>query len=240
MVEFPRTSRLAVLLTVVVLLAGCSGLPVVDQQTPTPQPTIAEFSYPAGWSQAGITDLSVALKTHDETVKNVSRESRLIITGEDWNRTVVRTIDTEAGTGSIRFVDTQFNNDIHVYYSSEGVFEYNWTTGELSRMPDENWTAANVATVEGLERPLRNLELNATDTVSVAGTTGIRYTVTGIQNPDSVPSNTATGHVTVAKEGFIAAYNVTRGNEEFTRQTHYNLSALGNATVTRPTWMPDG
>lgn len=238
--ELRRASRSTVFLTVVVLLAGCSGLAVVDQQTATPQPTVAEFSYPSGWSQAGITDLSVALETHDETVENVSRESRLVVTDGDSNRTVVRTIDTETGTGSIRFVDTQFNTDIHVYYSAKGVFEYDRTTGELRRMPDANWTAADVATMAGLERPLRQLELNATDTVSVEGTTAVRYTVTGIQNPDSVPSNTATGHVIVAREGFIAAYNVTRGNEEFTRQTRYDLSALGNATVTRPTWMPDG
>ncbi|MFD1588441.1 hypothetical protein ACFR9U_15770 [Halorientalis brevis] len=212
----------------------------MGQQTATQQPTVAEFSYPAGWSQAGITDFSAALETHDETVANVSRESRLVITDEDANRTVVRTLDTEAGTGSLRFVDTRFNNDVHAYYSAAGVFEYDRTTGELRRSPDENWTAADVATVAGLERPLRNLELTATDTVSVEGTTAVRYTVTGIQHPDSVPSNTATGHVTVAREGFIAAYNVTRGNEEFTRQTRYDLSALGTATVTRPTWMPDG
>jgi hypothetical protein len=239
MVDLPRASRPAVFLTVAVLVAGCSGLPVVDQQTATPQPTVTEFSYPAGWSQAGMTDFSVALETHDETVENVSRESRLVVTDEDSNRTVVRTLDTGAGTGSVRFVDTQLHNDIHAYYSAEGVFEYDRTTGELRRMPDENWAAADVATVAGLERPLRNLELNATDTVSVEGTTAVRYTVTGIRNPDSVPSNTATGYVTVAREGFIAAYNVTRGNEEFTRQTRYDLSAFGTATVTRPPWMPD-
>lgn len=240
MVELTRTSRSAVFLSVFVLLTGCSGLAAVDQQTATPQPTVAEFSYPAGWSQAGIIDLSVAMETHDETVENVSRKSRLVITDEDSNRTVVRTIDTETGTASIRFVDKQFNSDIHVYYCAEGVFEYDLTSGELRRMPDANWTAADVATMAGLERPLRHLELNATDTVSVEGTTAVRYTVTGIENPDSVPSNTATGHVIIAREGFIAAYNVTRGNKDFTRQTRYDLSDLGNATVTQPTWLADG
>ncbi|WP_340100178.1 hypothetical protein [Salinibaculum salinum] len=43
----------------------------------------------------------------------------------------------------------------------------------------------------------------------------------------------------IAEEGFIAEYDVTRGNDEFTRQTRYNLSELETATVTRPTWMLD-
>ena len=239
MVDPPRGSLRVLLLAVLVLLAGCSGLPATDQQTPTPQPTVENFSYPSGWSQEEITDLTVALRTNDETVENVSRTSRLVITDEDSNRTVVRTVDTDAGTGSIRFIATQFDADMHAYYSDEGVFEYDRTTGELSRMPEENWTTADVATVAGLKRPLRNLEVNATETVSVEGTTAVRYTVTGIEDPDSVPSNTATGHVTVAEDGFIAEYNITRGNDKFTRQTRYDLSAFGNATVTRPAWMPD-
>lgn len=239
MIDRPRGSLHAVLLTIAILLAGCSGLPASDRQTPTPQPAVENFSYPSGWSQEGITDRTVALRTHDETVENVSRTSRLVITDESSNRTVVRTVDTDAGTGSLRFIDTALGIDIHAYYSAEGVFEYDRTTGELSRMPDENWTTADVATMPGLERPLRNLEMNATETVTVEGTTAVRYTVTGIRNPDSVPSNTATGHVTVSQDGFIAEYDVTRGNDEFTRQTRYDLSAFGNATVTRPQWMPD-
>lgn len=239
MVDRPPGSLRAVLLAVILLLAGCSGLSVTEQETPTTQPAVENFSYPSGWSQKGMTDLTVALRTHDESVANVSRTSRLVITDEDSNRTVVRTVDTNAGTGSIRFIDTQLDTDIHAYYSAAGVFEYDTTTGELSRMPDENWTVADVATMAGLERPLRNLEVNATETVTVEGETAVRYTVTGIRNPDSVPSNTATGYVTVAEAGFIAEYNITRGNDGFTRQTRYDLSAVGNATVTRPAWMPN-
>jgi len=229
----------AALVAGVVLLAGCSGLPLADQQTPTAQPTVENFSYPSGWSQTGITDLTVALGTHDKAMENVSRKSRLVVTDEDSNRTVVRTVDTDARTGSIRFIDTQFDDDVHTYYSAAGVFEYDRTTEELHRMPDENWTVAEIATTAGLERPLRHLEVNATEVVTVEGTTAVRYTVIGIRNPDSVPANTATGHVTVAEEGFIAEYSITRGNDGFTRQTRYDLSALGNATVRRPAWMPE-
>jgi hypothetical protein len=239
MVALPRRTLQTVFLAGIILLAGCAGLAGTDQQTPTPNATVESFSYPSGWSESGITDLSVAMRTHDETVANVSRTNRLVRIDDDSNRTVVRTVDIDAGTGSLRFVDTQFGNDIHAYYSDAGVFEYDKKTEELRRMPDENWTTADVATAAGLERPLRSLDVTATTTVIVEGTTAVRYTVTGISNPDSVPSNTATGYITVAQEGFIAEYNVTRGNDDFTRQTRFDLSAVGNATVTRPAWLPD-
>ncbi|WP_411799267.1 hypothetical protein [Halonotius sp. F2-221B] len=49
----------------------------------------------------------------------------------------MRTLDTDAGTASVRFSDTLFGNDIHAYYNAAGVFEYDRTTGELNRSPDE-------------------------------------------------------------------------------------------------------
>ncbi|WP_423999194.1 hypothetical protein ACOZ4I_10330 [Haloarcula salina] len=234
-----REALPALLLAVVVLSAGCSGLPATDRQTSTPKPTVENASYPSGWSQEGISDVSVALQTHRATVNGTSRKSRMSVTADDRNRTVVRTVDPDAGTASVQLIDTEFDTDVHVYYSAEGVFEYDRTTDELTRKPDQNWTAVRVASHEGVRRPLSNLELNATEVVIVEGTTGVRYTVTGIRTPDSVPANTASGHVIVAEDGFIAEYDITRSNDEFTRQTRYDVSAFGNATVARPAWMPE-
>ncbi|QUO48759.1 MULTISPECIES: DUF7537 family lipoprotein [Halorubrum] len=239
MVDPLRDALPAVTLVVVVLLAGCSGLPATDRQEPTPEPTVESFSYPSGWSQDGIADLSVALETHDATVSDTSRRSRLRITDEDSNRTIVRTVDADAGTVSVRWVDTEFGGDIHAYYSAEGVFEYDRTTGEIHRNPDENWTQARVGSHEGVRRPLSELDVNATETVTVEGETAVRYNVTGIEDPVSVPADSATGHVVVTEKGYIAEYDVTRGNDGFTRQTRYEVSEFGTATATRPEWMPD-
>jgi hypothetical protein len=145
----------------------------------------------------------------------------------------------DAGTGSIRFIDTELSSDFYTYYSAEGVFRYDKTTDDLRRMPDENWTTADVATAAGLRRDLLNLELNATETVTTHGTTAIRYSVVGLEDPDSEPSNTASGQITVTEDGYIAEYNITRGTEGSTRRTMYELSAFGNATVPRPAWVPD-
>ena len=228
-----------VLLAVLLTVAGCAGSPATEQQSPAPEVTVENVSYPTGWSQEGITDIGAAIQTHKTTVRNTSRTSRLTTIDDDSNRTVVRTLDTDAGTASIRWTDTLFESDVHSYYTPAGVFEYDRTTGELSQNPDQDWNPNRVTSHEGLQQPLVALEMNATRTVTVEETTAVSYTVTGFKDPDSIPYDTASGHVTVAEEGFIAEYNITRENDEYTRQTSYELSEFGTATVTRPAWMPD-
>ena len=229
----------AITLALVVLLAGCSGLPVTDGQESTSEPTVETFSYPSGWSQDGIADLSVALETHDATVTNTSRRTRLRIVHEDGNRTTVRAVDPDSGTASVRWNDTLFGSDVHYYYSDEGVFEYDRTTGELTRNLDGERAPDRLASYETFTRPLLELEVNATETVTVEGTTAVRYNVTGIRDTHRVPANNATGHVVVTEKGYIAEFNVRRGNDGFSRQTRYDVSEVGDATVTRPAWMPE-
>ncbi|WP_411799266.1 hypothetical protein [Halonotius sp. F2-221B] len=84
-----------------------------------------------------------------------------------------------------------------------------------------------------------SLDMNATRTVTVEGTTAVRYTVSGFRDPDSIPFDTAAGHITVAEEGFIAEYNITRASDGNSRQARYDLSEVGTATVNPPAWMPD-
>jgi hypothetical protein len=163
----------------------------------------------------------------------------LVTTNGDRNRTIVRTYDADAGTAELRFVDTEFQTDTHVYYNDTGVFEYDRTTGDVQQRQDAEWTPAAVATHEGVGRPLVQLNLTATDTLTVAGTVAVRYTVTGIRDPDAVPADYASGHIIVAEPGFIVAYNITSGTDEFTRQTSYEVSEYGEATVTRPTWLSE-
>lgn len=226
-------------LVALVLSAGCTALPVTDGQASGPDATVESFSYPSGWSQDGIADLSVALRTHDETLRNTSRRSRLVRVDGDANRTVVRTFDAENDTVSIRWSDTEFGGTLRHYLSAEGVFVYDPATEELTRSPGENWTAAEVASHDGLRRPLTALALEANETVTVEGRTAVRYDVTGIEDSRSVPAHNATGHVVVTEAGYIAAYDVTRGNDDFSLRSAYEVTEFGNATVTRPAWLPE-
>ena len=226
-------------LVALVLAAGCTALPVTDGQASGPESTVDDFSYPSGWSQDGIADLSVALRTHDETLRNASRRSRMVTVDGDANRTVVRTFDAGNDTVSIRWSDTEFGRTLRHYLSAEGVFAYDPATEELTRNPGENWTPAEAAFHDGVRRPLTALELDATETVTVEGRTAVRYNVTGIEDSRSVPAHNATGHVVVTEAGYIAAYDVTRGNDDFSLRSAYEVTEFGNATVTRPAWLPE-
>ncbi|CQH56230.1 uncharacterized protein HHUB_2353 [Halobacterium hubeiense] len=229
---------LPVALASLLVLAGCAGLAPAGQQASTPETTVKNFSYPPGWSQDGITDIGLPQQTHSDTVENVSRRTRFVTSDDDATRTIVRTVDVEAGTVSVRSEATLFGTT-YAYYSPNGVFEYDPETEEVTLRPDENWTTAGVADVERLDRPLLDLGLAATEIVTVEGVPAVRYNVTGIANRDFAPATGASGYVTVSETGYIAAYNVTRGNDGFTRRTTYDLSEFGNATVERPSWLPE-
>jgi hypothetical protein len=226
-------------LVALVLSAGCAGVPVTDGQTSGPDATVESVSYPSGWSQDGIADLSAALRTHDETLRNTSRRSRMVTVDGDANRTVVRTYDAENGTVLIRWSDTEFGGTLRQYLSADGAFAYDPATEELTRNPEADWTPAEAASQEGVRRPLTALALDATETVTVEGRTAVRYNVTGIEDSPSVPAHDATGHVVVTEAGYIAAYDVTRGNDDFSLRSAYEVTEFGNATVTRPAWLPE-
>lgn len=228
-------------LVLTLLLAGCSGLPATDGGTQTPTVSVENFSYPSGWSQDGIDDLSAAVATHRDAVTGVSRTARAVTLDGDDNRTIVRRVDTEAGTASIRFVDTTFDNDVSAYYSDAGVFEYDLDAGELVTRANDSWEMEDVGTFESetLNRPLEGVTLSASDTVLVEGTTAVEYTVTGLADPDRIPADEASGTVVVTREGYVAALNVTKSNEDYWRRMTYSVTDVGSADVERPDWVPE-
>lgn len=227
-------------LAALLVLAGCAGLAPTGQQASTPETTVENFSYPPGWSQDGITEIGLPEQTHDDVVRNVSRRARIVVSRDDGTRTVVRTVDVEAGTASLRWNDTLLGNKFHTYYGPEGVFDYDLESGELVRPADQNWTMTGFADIDRMGRPLSDLALEATDVVTVEETTAVRYNVTGIDDdPYVVPATNASGYITVTQTGYIASYDITRRNDDFTNHMEYRLSDFGNATVDRPSWLPD-
>ena len=228
-------------LVLTLLLAGCSGLPATDGGAQTPTVSVENFSYPSGWSQDGIEDVSDAVATHRDAVTGVSRTTRAVTLDGEYNRTIVRRVDADAGTASLRFVDTTFDNDVSVYYSDAGVFEYDLTTGELVTRANDAWEMNDVGTVEQetLSRPLDGVTLSASDTVLVEGTTAVEYTVTGLADPDRIPANEASGTVVVTREGYVASLNVTKSNEDYWREMTYSVTDVGSTDVERPDWAPE-
>lgn len=237
----PPLRVLAGVLVLALLLAGCSGLTATDGGAQTPTVSVENFSYPSGWSQGGVDGLSEAVETHRDAVTDVSRTTRTVTNDGENNRTVVRRVDTDAGTASLRFVDTTFGENVEVYYSNTGVFRYDLNAGDLVEISNESWKPSDVGTMERntFTRPLDGVTLGASDTVIVEGTTAVVYTVTGVTDPDQIPADDASGRVVVTREGYIASLNVTKSNDDFWRRTTYSVTDFGTSSVERPDWVPE-
>jgi hypothetical protein len=234
------TQKLAfVSFAVLLVLAGCSGIPADDRTTADSNVSVETRSYPEGWSTDSV-DPTVALGTHRQTLATLSRQSRVEITDADgYNRTVRRTVDTRSQTASVRFLDSSFGTDVESYYTADSTYEYDHTTDEVTTTRDTTWNTSDVGfqASNTIVRPLRNLDVVATESLRVAGDSAINYSVRGIADNSRTPPNAATGYIIVTERGYIAEFDITKSNDDFTRRTQYELSDVGTATVSRPSWV---
>ena len=223
-------------LTLLILLAGCSGLPVTQPaaESNTPLETV---TYPEGWS-ADSVDAITAHSTHREALSGQPRKSRIEITDDDGNRTVIRAVDPNAETGKIRFVDSTLSIDTETYYTQAGIHEYDHTTGELTTPEEASWNASEVGfqASNTIIRPLRNLNITATEATQTANTTAINYTVKGLADASFSPPTNATGHIVVTETGSITAFDISKSNEDYTRRYRYNLQT-DSVKITEPSWL---
>lgn len=93
---------------VVVGCAGCAGCAGFAGNDPTGGKTgesVATVSFPAGWG-ADSVDPATALQTHRQSLAGRPRQSRVAITDDDGNRTVIRAVDPDAQTASVRLLDS--------------------------------------------------------------------------------------------------------------------------------------
>jgi len=224
-------------LTVLIILAGCSGLSGT-QSADESNTSLETITYPEGWS-ADSVDAITAHSTHRETLSGQPRTSRIEITDDDGNRTIIRAIDPNAQTGKLRFIESTFSTDTETYYTQTAVHEYDHTTGKLTTPQDASWNASDVGfqASNTIIRPLRNLNITATEATQTANATAITYTVEGLKDPSRSPPNNATGHIVVTETGSITAFDISKSNEDYTRRYRYDLQT-DSVTVTEPSWLP--
>lgn len=222
---------------VVVGCAGCAGFAGNDPTGGKTGESVATVSFPTGWG-ADSVDPATALQTHRQSLAGRPRQSRVAITDDDGNRTVIRAVDPDAQTASVRLLDSTLRTDTETYYTAEGSYEYDHTTATATQQ-NETWTPASVGfhASNTIQRPLRNLAIEAQTVTTVDGTPAITYTVKGIQSPNQTPPNAATGSVVVTKQGSVMAFTIRKSNDGYARRYHYRLQTE-SAPVTKPSWVP--
>lgn len=238
----PKHTFALVGFAVLLIGAGCSGFPTDEQATAGANESLETISYPDGWSSESV-DPTTAVQTHRQTLAGRQRQSRIEITDDEGaNRTVIRSVDPNSHTASVRFLDSTFATDTETYYTTGTTYEYDHTTGTITTIQNTTWNSTTIGFQASnmIHRPLTNLEIEASDLTRTNGATVINYSVRGIEDTSRTPPNVASGYVIVSERGFITAFDITKSNTDYTRRFRYDLVELDATTVSEPVWLPSG
>lgn len=263
-----RQGWLVIAITVLVAMAGCAGFASDGEETPaatstptatatatgtsTPTATApspgSEATYPAGWTESGVENTSLALESHYRAVltgpsATVTYRSSVIESGglQPRNTTLDMGVDTA---------------DQQVYASIEGEASHRevfFGDGTLSRWDARNETLLGQSNARFLRvaqsidnRVLHSqlllYELELERTVRRQGTTALVYNVTGTYS--NTMSQTygaardATGQVVVATNGRVLEIETTVTYAKGTFRYRYTQGRLGETDVGRPAWLP--
>jgi len=255
-----RRVLVAIAAVMSVLLAGCGGLgaggvdtpestpteTVPASPSPTPPPTATpDPQYPAGWSEAGVQNATVAIDSH----------YRAVIAGPSATVTYRSQARVANGTGNSTALEMTYNTgDQRLYASLDGKStqrEVYFADGMLTQWSVQNESVAArsnprfTQVVQSIDRrvllsQLLTYRLEHNRTVDRNGTTVFVYDVAGVY--DNTVSNTygaaesGSGYVTVTSNGRVLELETrvtyVRGNVTYT----YAHTQLGRTTVETPAW----
>jgi hypothetical protein len=258
------------LLVVLVALAGCS-LPSGDltgatetpgddgSDEPTPSPTPA-FSYPAGYGETGVENVSRALETHRSTLTGASGFQVVYSAAvEGGDRSSVVTYDVRAEPPSERAL-LRFNvtsENVEGYYAQ---YYDNDTMYVASRQPgDENTTysqtrqsysADQFAGSDWLFRPvLENVSFESSRVATRDGERVVEYSEGRLRDSGQLPTGRLqSGNVTdfsatmvVGSDGYVRSLEyraaVVDGGAERRLSVSIQVTNVGETTVREPDWI---
>lgn len=253
---------------VVVLIAGCAGFvsegdstsePLTEEsptsthtaptQTTTPTPP-AEQLYPAGWSQTGVENATVALQSHYLAVltgssTTVTYRSRAQSTGNNrtQNTTLGLQITPRSQRAYARMVGTDARREV---FFSNGTLS-RWSVDNRTVLGQSEATFAQVAqSVDRsvLKSQLLLYKLNVNRTIRQGSTSLLIYEITGVyQNAISRRMGSPTagrGQVVVSSTGRVLAINATVTYTNGKEAYKYAQRQIGETEIEPPDWVQRG
>lgn len=242
----------------VLLVAGCSS---PSTQSPSPD----EIDYPAGWSEAGLTNTTAAVQGADEAVGDTDFAER---------RAFVQPLGPEADSDAlIRVLVVRVDHDASRLVTDERFYRVN--DSDVTRVLDEgvgvlseyesvesrvtflNETGAYrylnlsgrepaVQSMDGgtfgsaVDQPLPAVFATTAETLAGGNYSNPTSTDAGVRyDVASVPVgewNTSTGHVLVRSNGLVGEFVLTEETDAGTTALAYELE-VGDVTVEEPSWL---
>lgn len=262
-----RRSLLVVAVTLTVVLAGCSGFTAGDgtstpaaeatsTPTSTPTPTQSPTStpgdgdtYPAGWSETGVTNTTTAMGSHYRAVLSGPATTvtyRSGVLSAESDRAANTSLSMRVDTGDRRLhAEIDGTAERREAYLADGTFSQ-WSVDNETLVSRSEQSFIDVAqSVDNgvLKSQLLLYELELNRTVVRQGTAAFRYDVTGI--PDNTVSGTygaatsASGHVVVSRRGRVLEIQTTVTYTGGEVTYHYSQTDIGETEVETPSWVSE-
>jgi hypothetical protein len=242
-------STIAVVLVVVTVLAGCSGI-LGDEGPGSPE----EFEYADGYDAEGVTDGNAAAASYRQALTNKSSYTvtyRQNITGGGTNVTyeVTYRVDVE-GEQAYHSVEVPSEEYLREDYFSNGTHASREVNDgdEQSASGDGEFPAEQLTGVDVVARLLSNETDYETSVAERDGTHVVVYETEGAENAAEVfamdPANVSSfrAEFAVDSEGVVrdASYEIVYVGENDTEQTvtlEFEVRDVGSTSVQRPDWV---
>lgn len=246
-------SAIAVVLVVVVLLAGCSAL-VGDGAGGPDSPE--EFEYADGYDADGVTNDSEAVRSYRHALTNRSSFTTVYdqnVTGQETNLTyeVRYEVDVDGEQAYHRVDAPSLEFEREEYYGNDTKYTRLVRSGnEQTTSTDVAFTPGNFTGIDAVERMLSNDTDFETSLEERDGTPVVVYETEGAANAVTmfslVEENVTSFRASFAvdSEGIVrtASYDLeytSNSGEELTITLDFEVRDLDATTVDRPGWVDD-
>ena len=227
------------------LIAGCSGAPLDGGEgLNAGAPSLAEFEYPDGYGEDGVSNATLALETHSEGLAatgGVVNATRTYDGGEA-DRTVVRVDADDERVYSTRKRDGE---TVRESFYANGTM-YRRSSDDHDDVLTRATTYRNAVDDVGPLRSVEALNFSAVGTTVVHGTPAVRYEATGVDRravdvADDVES--LSGELVVDEDGRVHRFEyrivIDDGDGPETFTGTYEVESYGETTVDVPDWVED-
>lgn len=242
---------------VLVLFSGCSALLGGGPSDPS------EFDYAAGFSADGISDGQQALDSYKQSLQEegdyTGEYGYVIVTNDgETDVNVTYRVDFEAKRAIQRAVveAPSANGTTESYYEADQLYQRSSFQGSQSGVSvrQQAFSNANLTAAEAIRPLLLNASEYSTSLEERDGETMVRYETDSIEGADDILGVKNVINVTSFQASFLvdsdgivheATYDLSyfvdtdSGPQERSVSMTFELSAIGETTVERPSWADD-